>query len=89
MHNHPNSALSGAYYLQAPEHSGAITFRDPREQASMIVPPLAELTPWTFKTVRYQPMPGRLLIFPGWLLHAVEHNRSQSDRIVMSFNVQF
>jgi len=88
-HNHPNSLLSGAYYVQAAEGCGNIIFRDPRDLATMFTPPLAELTPWTFQTVRYQPIPGRMLIFPSWLYHSVEPNLSDQERIVMSFNLGF
>jgi uncharacterized protein (TIGR02466 family) len=89
QHNHPNSLLSGAYYVQANEASGAIVFRDPREGALLLAPPLTEFTPWTFQTVRYAPTPGRMLLFPSWLYHAVEPNRSDEERIALSFNIGF
>ncbi len=86
-HNHPNSLLSGAYYVQADAKSGAIVFRDPREGAVLLSPPLVEFTPWTFQTVRYPPSAGRMLIFPSWLYHSVEPNLSDGERIGLSFNI--
>lgn len=88
-HNHPNSLLSGAYYLQANDQSGYIVFRDPREGALLLVPPLAEWTPWTYQTARYPPIPGRMLLFPSWLYHCVEANQSDQERISLSFNIGF
>ena len=35
VHNHPHSILSGVYYVQAPENSGDLFFRDPREAPTM------------------------------------------------------
>ena len=88
-HNHANSFLSGAYYVRAPEAGGALVFRDPREGALLLSPPLAEYTPWTFQTVRYQPAPGRMLIFPSWLYHTVEPNLGDQERVSLSFNIGY
>jgi len=88
-HNHPHSLLSGAYYLQTDDQSGAIVFRDPREGALLLAPPVAEFTPWTYQSARYQPVPGRMILFPSWLYHAVEPNLSDRERISLSFNTGF
>lgn len=87
LHNHPLSFLSGVYYLQGNEDSGNIEFRDPREVRMMEVIPQSGNNRWTFKSVRYAPEPGRMLIFPSWLLHEVKPNQSDEDRICISFNV--
>ncbi|MEE3718795.1 TIGR02466 family protein [Tumidithrix elongata RA019] len=87
LHNHPNSLLSGAYYVQAAEECGGLFFRDPREVTHMTMPPLTELTPWTLQKVTYKPIPGRMIIFPSWLLHGVEPNLSEDERVTVSFNL--
>jgi uncharacterized protein (TIGR02466 family) len=87
VHNHPNSILSGVYYVQAPENSGGIFFRDPRESAHIFLPPVAEISPWTLQKVTYKPTEGRMLIFPSWLMHGVEPNLSDRDRVSISFNI--
>ncbi|HEY2909442.1 MAG TPA: TIGR02466 family protein [Gemmataceae bacterium] len=87
VHTHPHCFLSGVYYVQANADSGAIFFLDPRPAAVMIAPPMTEFTPWTFQRVRYEPKPGRMLIFPSWLQHGVEPNRGADDRICASFNI--
>ena len=40
LHNHPNSILSGVYYLKTPEKSGVLSFTDPRSAARMLNPPI-------------------------------------------------
>ncbi|WP_310489777.1 TIGR02466 family protein [Chamaesiphon sp. VAR_69_metabat_338] len=87
VHNHPNSVLSGVYYLQAPENSGVISFSDPRPAAQVLVPPITEFSPWTLPKISYKPQVGTMLIFPSWLLHNVEMNLSGELRISLSFNV--
>lgn len=84
-HNHPNCLLSGSYYLDTPEGSGEIVFRDPREMAYNYQPPYAGgrlKTP--LKAVK--PAPGLLLLFPPWLLHAVEPSGVDAERISVAFN---
>jgi uncharacterized protein (TIGR02466 family) len=87
VHNHPNSILSGVYYLQAPENSGVISFSDPRSAAQMLVPPMTEFSPWTLPKISYKPQAGTMLLFPSWLLHSVEMNMSKELRISLSFNI--
>ena len=45
---------------------------------------------WT--RVRHKPVAGRMLVFPSWLYHSVNPNRSRAkgknaDRIIVSFNL--
>jgi uncharacterized protein (TIGR02466 family) len=87
VHNHPNSILSGVYYLQAPENSGVISFADPRPAAQMLVPPIVEYSLWTLPKISYKPQAGTMLLFPSWLLHGVEMNLSEELRISLSFNI--
>jgi uncharacterized protein (TIGR02466 family) len=87
VHNHPNSILSGVYYLQAPENCGSIYFSDPRPASQMLIPPVEEFNLWTFPKVSYKPHAGTMLLFPSWLLHGVEMNMSEELRISLSFNI--
>ncbi len=87
VHNHPNSILSGVYYLQVPENSGSIYFSDPRPASQMLIPPVEEFNLWTFPKVSYKPHVGMMLLFPSWLLHGVEMNMSEELRISLSFNI--
>jgi uncharacterized protein (TIGR02466 family) len=87
VHVHPLCFLSGVYYVQAEANSGQVFFLDPRPAPVMMLPPVTEHSPWTFNQVRYQPKPGRMLIFPAWLQHGVESNPGPTDRICISFNI--
>lgn len=87
VHNHPNSILSGVYYLKTPENCGGIFFSDPRPASQMLLPPVVEFNLWTFPKVSYKPYEGMMLLFPSWLLHGVEMNMSDEVRICLSFNI--
>jgi uncharacterized protein (TIGR02466 family) len=89
LHSHRNNYLSGAYYVQVQEGADSINFFDPKPQAGVIRPavtaPSAENTEVAMVRVRA----GSLLLFPAWLQHAVDANRSGQPRISLSFNLMF
>ena len=89
MHSHPNNFLSGVYYVQVQEGADTIGFHDPRPQAGVIRPPVTELTAYNTDQVVVKVAIGTLLVFPAWLPHSVESNRSTRSRISVSFNVMF
>jgi uncharacterized protein (TIGR02466 family) len=86
IHCHPNSFLSGVYYVNTTDETGNIFFQDPRPAANMLACPVTEYTPWTIRQVTYQPAPGGMLIFPSWLYHGVGPNLSETPRVSLSFN---
>ena len=86
-HNHPNAMLSGVYYVRAPENCGAITFYDPRPQASVLYPAVQDSTPHNSHRHTIGPGEGLLILFPSWLEHSVERNESGNERLSISFNV--
>ncbi len=93
-HVHPNTFWSGVYYVQAPPDCGRIFFTDPRPQALMVVPHYDAGLPRkseVWSEVYFEPVEGRLILFPSWLVHEVEPNLSTGegqagDRISVSFN---
>lgn len=88
IHYHANCYFSGIYYisLKAPE-CGSIFFRDPRVASRMLSYPTTEPTDFTSSEIQMKPEEGRMYVFPGWLEHGVEENRSDQDRISIAFNV--
>jgi uncharacterized protein (TIGR02466 family) len=89
MHNHPNNFVSGVYYVQVQQGADTINFHDPRPQTAVIRPPVTELTAYNTDQVVLTVEEGTLLIFPAWLMHSVDPNRSDRLRISASFNAMF
>ena len=87
--NHPNNYLSGVYYVATPPNSGNIEFVVPRLQASSIVPAIKRRNKFNFNSVSLDVKPGRLVLFPAWLVYSVRVNQSLGDRITISFNAMF
>ena len=86
-HMHPNSLWSGVYYIKTPENCGDLKVEDPRFASLMGMPNRKE--PWPkhcAREIAYEPVAGRLIMFPSYLMHRVEPNKSNDIRISVSFN---
>ena len=87
-HIHPNSLWSGVYYVKAQENSGKLVCNDPRPGIQMNMPIRKKGKPpqHLWKECHLAPKPGRIIMFPAWLWHSVEHNNTNDIRISVSFN---
>ena len=86
-HTHSNNFLSGVFYLNSDAKTGII-FQDPRPAADVLVPRKKTKTNENSNLLSYTSNTNRLILFPSWLLHWVPTNKSNRDRISISFNVQ-
>ena len=86
-HIHPHSIISGTFYIEVPQGSGAIRFEDPRLPLMMAAPQRRkdagdELS--AFVTV--EPRSGLLLMWESWLRHEVLPGAGRGERLSISFN---
>lgn len=90
-HLHPRSLFSGVYYISVPEGDcGQIIFeRDPLMLSYLPSYVVKHWNDMTSGTAAYSPKQGKLLIFPSWLMHWVEANNTENDRISLSFNTNY
>ena len=91
-HNHPTSDLSGVLWIKAPQDCGDIIFESPRSFATH-----QEIDSYTedfkknnnyFHSYYFPPTEGRIIVFPSHLEHFVDFNKSNEDRISVSFNIR-
>ena len=87
-HLHPNSLFSGVYWVKAPEKSGSLMLYEPRPGVQCTMPNRKEgkLPPELWREVHYTPKAGMVVMFPAWLWHEVQPNKSNDIRISVSFN---
>ena len=79
------SFLSCAYYVKAPRKSGnIILYRD--DHGEYYFGSKVGVSDYTTIAKAFEPKEGMLLVFPSWLLHSVEQNLSDEDRVVLSIN---
>ena len=86
-HTHSNNFLSGTYYLQS-DQNASIVFHDPRPAADVIVPRRKNTTLNNSSVLSYASKQNRAVIFPSWLPHWVQQNKSKHKRISIAWNIQ-
>ena len=85
QHHHMGSFLSCAYYVKAPKGSGNIILqRD--DHGEYYFGNKIGVSDYTQLAKYFEPKEGLFLVFPSWLLHSVEQNLSDEDRVVLSIN---
>lgn len=83
-HSHPNSFVSGVFYIQADRSEDKIYFyKDKYEQIKF---PPKEWNVWNSESWWFEAGAGDLILFPSSLTHMVETVRHEQTRISMSFN---
>ena len=84
-HNHPNSVISGVYYIETDE-SDTITFSAPwTNKLTMYMSPI-EYNQWNSEEWWYPTRKNTLLLFPSKLVHRVNQVESDKTRISLAFN---
>ena len=91
-HHHPACDLSGVLWIKTSEDCGKIEFQSPVEFQTY-----TEVESYTkdfkdsnnyYHTYYFSPTEGRMLVFPSHLQHQVRENKSNEDRISVSFNIR-
>lgn len=86
LHNHIGSVLSGVYYVHAEDNQGNIQFERSDGAEYHIPAKIEQMTYFTATRASYKAKTNAVYIFPSWLKHSVQGNKSNSDRISISFN---
>ncbi len=87
-HLHSNALFSGVYYVKVPANSGRLKLIEPRPGVHVMMPARKPGNPGIdfWREVHIEPIVGRIIMFPAWLWHSVEENKSNDIRISVSFN---
>jgi len=88
-HIHANYFLSVVYYPKAGERAGDLTLMSPFNavEATMPFKHINEFSSWTASRWLVKPEPAKLVIFPSWVMHYVNTNLGDEDRISIAFNI--
>ncbi len=85
VHRHPNSIISGIYYVQVPADAGDLILHTPADDELM--PPTKRSNQLNAATQRWKPTAGQMLLFRSWVRHSVMPNRSAEERISVAFDI--
>jgi uncharacterized protein (TIGR02466 family) len=90
MHSHDGSFISGVYYVKCNRDSGDLIFSTPDnirdwENKMYAIDHYNEFNSVTWKQ---WPEEGKLILFPAWIKHFVEPNKSNEERLSIAFNAK-
>lgn len=90
-HTHPDSHLSGVFWISTPDNCGVLRFESPNHFTQYeIIKSYSENIKNSLNLYHdfwLKPTEGKLIIFPSDVRHFVETNQSNEDRISISFNI--
>lgn len=89
-HVHNNSFVSGVLYLHAPKHSGNLVISQPQSvstwYSSAVRPEPLQYNEYNFTRREFLAEKYKILLFPGHTQHEVLENKTNENRIAISFN---
>jgi uncharacterized protein (TIGR02466 family) len=90
-HTHPTSFFSAVYYPVGKKEFGTIEFVTPNAASmhSYNNELISNYNEFNSSTFTVSPNAGTLLIFPSWLIHYVNENRSDEDRLSIALNCHY
>jgi len=91
IHDHPSSIISGVLWIKTPKNCGNFVFRNPQ---FFVENPLIRFADKNVQKKQnyylnydFEPKEGSMILFASHLLHSVEENQSNEDRISIAFNL--
>jgi uncharacterized protein (TIGR02466 family) len=85
-HKHPNSLVSGVFYINCHEELDKIKFFR-EDDYKMIKPEIKDWNLWNSETWWFPVKTGDIIMFPSSLTHMVETKEGNNTRISLAFNV--
>ena len=90
-HNHPCCHMAGVFWINTPKNCGTFECQSPHNfnMAGEIMRYTEDFQMRTnsYPSWFFTPQEGKILIFPASLMHKVEANQSDENRISSSFNL--
>ena len=84
-HQHPNSLVSGVFYINCDKEHDKIKFFNDKYQT--IKPEVKDWNIWNSETWWFSVKTGDIILFPSSLTHMVETKQGDNTRISLAFNV--
>lgn len=84
-HTHPNSLVSGVFYINCNEEHDRIKFFNDRYQNIKIE--IKDYNIWNSESWWFSVKTGDIILFPSSLTHMVETKQGTNTRISLAFNV--
>ena len=84
-HEHPNSIISGVFYIDADNENDLILFKNTSYKQLHIN--IKDFNKWNSTSWWYPVETGKIVLFPSYLTHQVTSKKGNNTRISLSFNI--
>jgi len=84
-HQHPNSLVSGVFYIKCDKQFDKIKFF--KDTYQLIKPEIEKWNIWNSESWWFSVKSGDIIMFPSSLTHMVETKKGSNTRISLAFNV--
>ena len=85
-HDHQNSILSGVYYVDCEGDDVGDFVAERDDAAEFFLGSYKNVSAFTSTSFAITPLTGFAFVMPSWMLHSVEQNLTDRDRISIAFN---
>ena len=85
-HDHQNSILSAVYYVDAEGEDIGNFVAERDDSAEFFLGSYKNVSGFTGTSFAITPLTGFAFLMPSWMLHSVEQNLTDRDRISIAFN---
>ena len=83
LHTHRLTTIVTTYYIDVFDECGDIRLLDPRSTLGWI-----SMEKKAYNQYTHHPSNGEMIMFPGWVTHAVMHNKTDRDRVALTGNIR-
>ncbi len=83
LHTHRLTTIVTTYYVDVHDDCGDIRLIDPRSTLGWI-----SMEKKAYNQFTYTPQNGSMIMFPGWVTHAVLHNKTDKERVALTGNIR-
>ena len=84
IHDHGDYLFSGTIYTNVDNYSGNFVLQNPLSVENILMRDSNILS----KSYSITPKNSMIVLFPSWMQHRVSQNKSNIDRISISFNIR-
>ena len=85
-HNHTNSILSGVLYLNVDKNTGPFKLYRPGASQKFIHDEIYVYNDFNYENYEFVPEFGDMFVFTSNIVHGVDTNNSEIDRVSLAFN---
>jgi len=91
LHRHPQSIISGVFYIKTPENCGDLCFEPiDRIEDYWMTSDMVAYNQYNSPNFCLHPIENHCILFPSWLNHLVKPNLNETEeRISISFNYNY